>query len=103
MGLEVVGGDSPTIRVIEFLIRNRDYDYSKADISRGVGVSKPTLFKVWKTLEELGIVVETRKVGKVRMYKLNEENPIVRKFIELDEVISKLFGRDAVGCGIRMK
>lgn len=89
MGLGVVGGDSPTIRVIEFLIRNRNYDYSKADISRGARVSKPTLFKVWKTLEELGIVVETRKVGKARMYKLNEENPIVKKFIELDEVISR--------------
>jgi len=88
-GLTVVGGDSPIIRVVAFLIRNREYDHSKTDIAKGAGVSKTTLFKIWKTLEELEIVVETRRVGRARMYKLNEGNPIVQKFIELDHAISE--------------
>ena len=86
-GLTILEG--PIIKVVAFLIRNRDYDYSKTDIAKGAGVSKTTLFKIWNILEELGLVVETRKVGRAKMYKLNEDNPIVQKFIELDNAISK--------------
>jgi hypothetical protein len=31
----------------------------------------------------------TRRVGKSKMYKLNEENPIVRKMVEIDASISE--------------
>ena len=88
-GLTLVGGESPIIRVVAFLIRNREYDHSKTDIAKGAGISKTTLFKIWKTLENLGIVVETRRVGRAKMYKLNENSPIVQKFIELDNAISE--------------
>ncbi len=33
-------------------------------------------------------MVATREVGRARMYKLNKKNPIVKKFMELDDVIS---------------
>jgi len=90
-GLTILEG--PIIKVVAFLIRNRDYDYSKTDIAKGAGVSKTTLFKIWNTLEKLGLVVETRKVGRARMYKLNEDNPIVQKFIELDNAISEYYAK----------
>ncbi|MCJ7720425.1 MAG: hypothetical protein MUO36_03035 [Candidatus Hadarchaeum sp.] len=34
---------------------------------------------------------QTRTVGKSKMYRLNEENPVVRKLIELDANIAELF------------
>jgi len=85
----LIGQDSPILKVIAFLIRNREYDYSKTDIAKGAKISRTTLFKIWNTLEKLDIVRETRNVGKAKMYKLNEKNPIVQKFIELDNVISE--------------
>ena len=85
----LIGQDSPILKVIAFLIRNREYDYSKTDIAKGAKISRTTLFKIWNTLEKLDIVSETRNVGKAKMYKLNERNPIVQKFIELDNVISE--------------
>jgi hypothetical protein len=39
-------------------------------------------------IERNGVVVATREVGRARMYKLNKKNPIVKKFMELDDVIS---------------
>lgn len=30
---------------------------------------------------------ETRKVGRAKMYKIDLRNPVVRKFIELDDAI----------------
>lgn len=91
--LKFLGKANPIIRVIDFLIDNEAFDYSKTEISREVGISRTTLLKVWKTLEDLEIVVETRRVGKAKMYKLNKKNPIVQKLIELDNAISEYYAK----------
>lgn len=51
---------------------------------------------IWKKLEELSIVKQTRRVGKSKMYRLNEENPIVRKLIEIDAKISEMYAEKLV-------
>lgn len=82
-------GNYPIIRVLDFLIENDVFDYSKKDIARNARVSWNTLETFWKNIEEKGIVVYTRKVGKARMYKLNSDNPIVKQLIELDNKLMK--------------
>jgi len=34
-------------------------------------------------LEEAGIIVESKKIGVARLYKLNEDNEITKAFVEL--------------------
>lgn len=82
-------GSSPMIRVLDFLIENNSFDYSKKDICRNSGVSWNTLETFWKELEENEIVVYIRQVGKASMYKLNSANPIVKQLIELDNKLMK--------------
>jgi len=91
--LKFFGRNDPVIRVIDFLIDNEAFDYSKTEISREMGISRTTLLKIWKTLEDLGIVVETRRVGRAKMYRLNKKNPIVQEFIELDNAISEYYAK----------
>ena len=81
------GIKSPALRILDFLMNNKAYDYSKTDIAKGAGISRTTLFSVWASLEKNGLVIETREVGRAKMYKLNLKNPVVRKFIELDNAI----------------
>jgi len=50
-----------------------------------------TLHGIWKTLGKNQIVRQTRIVGKSQMYRLNEENPVVRKLIELDAKITEMY------------
>lgn len=33
-------------------------------------------------------MIETREVGRAKIYKLNKKNSIIEKFIELDDAIS---------------
>ncbi|RLI77141.1 hypothetical protein DRP05_11020 [Archaeoglobales archaeon] len=89
--LKFFGTKNPTIKVLDFLIDNEAFDYSKTEIAKGAGISRTTLLKIWGTLEETGIVVETRKVGRAKMYKLNKKNPIVKKFMEFDEALSDYY------------
>lgn len=80
-------GDYPIIRVLDFLIENNIFDYSKKDICKNANLSWNTLEKFWDKLEEKDIVSFTRKVGKAKMYKLNSKNPAVEKLIELDKYL----------------
>ena len=82
-------GDYPIIRVLDFLIENDIFDYSKKDICRNADVSWNTLEGFWKQLEENSTVNYTRKVGKACLYKLNKQNPIVKQLIELDNKLMK--------------
>lgn len=78
-------GDYPIIRVLDFLLENEIFDYTKKEIAENSQVSWNTLETFWDRLIEKGIVIKTRKIGKSEMYKLNTENPVVQKLIELDK------------------
>lgn len=84
-------GNTPFVRVISFLLENRIFDHSKTEIAKNAEVGWSTLHGIWKRFEELDIVKQTRTVGKSKMFKLNEENPVVRKFIEMDAKISEMY------------
>src|SRR3989338_9946666 len=92
----LVMGNTPFIRVIDFLLENRLFDYSKTDIAKNAEVGWSTLHGIWKILEKAKIVKQTRYVGKSKMFKLNEENPVVRKLIELDSYISDVLSQQTI-------
>ena len=77
-------GDTPLLRIIDFLLENRLFDYSKKQIIEGTGLSKATFYKYWDRLLELGIVKVTRTFGKTKLYKLDENNPVVKKIMEVE-------------------
>ena len=81
-------GDTPKIRVLEFLIEGRELDYSLSGISEGAEIGRTTLFRLFDDLLKSGIVVPTRQIGNAKLFKLNIKNPFVKKMIELfDEII----------------
>ena len=89
--LRTLGIKSPLLRILDFLMDNKAYDYSKTDIAKGAGISRTTLSSTWEHLEKNGLVSEIRVVGRAKMYKLNLKSPVVQKFIELDNAICELY------------
>ena len=81
-------GDYPLVKVLDFLIEFREFDYNKKDIARNSDVAWNTLEIFWPRLEKNGIVIKTRKVGKSQMYKLNMKNPAVQQLLKLDEILT---------------
>ncbi len=80
-------GDTPLIRVLDFLIVFREYDYNKHDIAKNANVSWNTLDKIWTKLIKSSVIIATRKVGKSRMYKVDTENAAIKKLIELHKLL----------------
>ena len=79
-----VFGDYPLIRVLDFFLEEYLFDYSKTQVAELSGISFNTLELFWEKLIKLGIITKTRKVGNSYMYKLNTENPIVQKLMDID-------------------
>jgi len=71
-------------KVVEFLIENRAFDYSKEEIAEGSGISRPTLYRIWPFLERNGLIRETRRYQNTRLYKINEQNELAKVLIKLE-------------------
>ncbi len=82
-------GDYPQVRVLDFLIENRVFDYSLSDIARGSNVARPTLYEMVDGLMEVGIIEEPRKSGNARMFRLKKESPVVQFLTKFDLELSK--------------
>ena len=82
-------GKSPTIRILNFLILGKDFDYSMTEIAEGSNVGWTSFTRAWKELEKKKTIVHTRDIGRAKLYKLNTQDPTVQKLIKLHWEIIK--------------
>lgn len=82
-------GNSPIIRVLDFLITFADFDYPLTEIAKNSGIGYSSLQSFWDKLVRNNIVIKTRRVGKSDLFKLNTANPAVKQLIKLDWNLTK--------------
>jgi len=87
----MVFGNSAIVKVIDFFLDNREFDYSLTDIAKNADIGWSTLHMFWNKLVNIGIVEKTRRIGRAELYRLNMKSPLVKKLIELDFAISRNF------------
>ena len=87
--LTEIFGNSPPVRILDFFLDNKLFDFSKSEIAREIGMSKVTVHKYIDALLRLGILKENRKIGRASMYKLNLESPLVKKLMEIEDILIK--------------
>jgi len=81
-------GSSPLIRVLDFFLTYREFDYPLTEIAENTSIGWNTLSTLFPKLLEKEIVIETRRIGRARLYKLNQKNSVVQKLIEIDNIIT---------------
>jgi len=82
-------GDTPQLRVLDFLIGFHFFDYPVTEIARESNVSYNSLKVFFPEFIKSGIVCKTRRIGKSDYYKLNLNNPFVKNLIKLDWILTK--------------
>lgn len=82
-------GDTPQLRVFDFLIENHFFDFPMTEIARGANVSYNSLKMFFPSLVKTGILVQTRRVGKSDYFKFNMENNFVQNLIKMDWMLVK--------------
>lgn len=84
-------GNSPQAKILDFLGSHPRYDYNISDLAEYAEVSRPTLYGTLPKLLKMGILMQTRKVGKSNMYKLNIDNDLVKTILKFDfELANKI-------------
>ena len=84
-------GNYPMVRVLDFLIYSRDFDYPITEIAQNANVNFLTIKKIWPQLEKNKFVVYTRTLGNAKLFKINEKNPVIIKLIELNKFLCEQF------------
>ncbi|MBI2631729.1 hypothetical protein HYW75_01885 [Candidatus Pacearchaeota archaeon] len=82
-------GDTPQLRVLDFLIGFHFFDYPQTEIARESNVSYNSLKEFFSFFIKSGIVFKTRRIGKSDYFKLNLNNQFVRNLIKLDWSLTK--------------
>src|SRR3990167_6271292 len=82
-------GDTPQLRVFDFLIDNHFFDFPMTEIARGANVSYNSLKMFFPSLINTGILVRTRRIGKSDYFKFNIENNFVENLMKLDWMLVK--------------
>jgi len=76
------------VKILDFLTLYKDFEYTRTEIARNIGISRRTLYDVFPTLEKFELVKLTKSSGKIKFYKLNTENLISKYLIALADAIS---------------
>ena len=92
-------GDTPQLRVFDFLIDNYFFDYPMTEIARESNVSYNSLKMFFPKLVETGILVKTRRIGKSDYFKFNTENTFVKNLIKMDwMLVNQKLMNDVTNC-----
>lgn len=78
-------GNSPRIKILQFLIDNKNNSYSVREILVGAGVKHRNLVEVLKDLLKHDMIYIDKKVGKSNLYKINEFEPFAQALIYANE------------------
>lgn len=70
-------------KVLDFLLTFREFDYSISDIAKNSGLSFKTGLNEVRKLEEQDLIINSRNVGKAKMYKLNLESESIHSISKL--------------------
>lgn len=83
-------GDSPYLKIMDFLLESEGLDYSLSEMAENSGVSWATIQKLYRILEKEGIIKNTRTIGRAKMYRLNTENTTVKELRIIDNFLTEV-------------
>ncbi len=79
--------DKPAIRLWDYLLTERELDFSITDMAENAGIGRATLYRIWESLISNEIIIHTRDIGKAKLYKLNTKSEKIKKLIEIYDMI----------------
>ena len=82
-------GETSQLRVLSELLASPDYAYTKLQLATDAGVARTTLDRVLATLLARGMVVEARRIGHIRLYRLNAESPLVKALDRFSDALAE--------------
>ena len=87
----LVFGESPLIKVLDFLLTFDSFDYSIGQISKETETKWESVETALNFLIKKEVAKKTRKLGKAQLYMLNKENELTKIIQDIDLKLAKFF------------
>ena len=71
-------GSNPQTRMLDLFMDNPLFEFTRSEVMESLGMAKITLSKTLPCLEASGVIVETRKIGKASLFRLNGDSEVVK-------------------------
>jgi len=88
-------GMAPTIKMVEWLIENQEFDHSISEIAEGAKLSVAAAKKNFDPLIQYHVVKLSRTLGSASLYVLDLQSPCTRAIVAFDEKIARCCRDDA--------
>jgi len=84
-----VFGESPTIKIVEWMLANQEFDHAISEIASGTELNIATTKRNFEPLVAHGVVKVSRILRKDSLYVLDLQNRCTKAIIEFDKQIAK--------------
>lgn len=82
-------GNSHQLKVLEIFIEARELYYSFNDIKEEINLDSKYLSAILKYLQKIEMIISIKTRDNIILYKINLENPIAKKAMEVSDEIIK--------------
>ncbi|MBU4190346.1 MAG: winged helix-turn-helix domain-containing protein [Candidatus Thermoplasmatota archaeon] len=82
-------GKNPEVRILDHFLLHEDFEYTKSEIAKYAGISRATVYEKLPTMLSNGMLVESKKIGNIILYRLNLKNPVVKELRTLNFQIAR--------------
>lgn len=82
-------GSNPNNRILDFFIENNRTSWALTEVASHSRVAYPSVKLIVPRLLDKQIIKIDKKVGRIKFYTINTDNPISRKLGELRKIINR--------------
>ena len=82
-------GDTCETRLLRFLLPMYGIEFDMADLTKEIGLTRQSIAKAMKKFSNRDMV-KIRKEGRIWLYSINEESPLVKRLEDFDNSLIEL-------------
>ena len=84
--MQSVCGESPTAKVIDFIMHNPDEEFTISQIAEGARIARTTLWDgVLDELLNIGFLKKTKEIGNAKLFALNKDSKVTKAILNFYE------------------
>lgn len=87
--LENVFGRNNTIRVLDFLVMGREFDFTLSQIESGTGLSRTAIRRAIRNLSKVDVIEQSREDKKSAYFRINKKS---NKYKLIKAIYNKVIG-----------
>lgn len=82
-------GESPTIKIVNFLLSYPKNEFTITEIIKELGMSKTTFYKYFDNLLDMEMIIVNTEHTKPKLHKINLNNPLVHSIRNTIDFVSE--------------